>query len=172
MMPFPRGNRPSPFYYYPPAGRAFSPPPQFPNMSGRAGRGLLGRLAQGAGSTGFERAGTAGAQKLTNPANLQQILANTQQVLKTVQQIGPMVEQYGPMVKNLPSMWKLYKGLKSLPDEKEEEDSTNSKSEPPNDKKEKQKAAPAATEKKMPAQASEQPPLETKPKSSSPKLYI
>ncbi|WP_232713424.1 YqfQ family protein [Bacillus xiapuensis] len=95
----------------------------------RSGQGLLGRLLQGSRGgnmpmTGFERQGASAAgsaaQKLSNPANFQQILSNTQQFLNTVQQVGPLVEQYGPLVKNLPSMWKLYRGLKSLPDQEEE----------------------------------------------------
>ena len=182
MIPFPRGNRPPPAFHYPPPMRGFSPMPP-PGIPRGTGRGLLGRLRQGAGVgprlTGFERQGTgAAAQKLTNPLNLQQMLANTQQVLKTVQQIGPIVEQYGPMVKNLPSMWKLYKGLKSLPDA-EENKKNDSQSEEPDNKKEKQKLDAFKTETKLskartetPGRMDDDPSPKLESKSSAPKLYI
>ncbi|WP_049663214.1 VrrA/YqfQ family protein [Bacillus sp. FJAT-27231] len=154
---------------------------------GLTGRGLLGRLRQGAGIgpglTGFERQGVgAVAQKAANPINLQQMLANTQQVLKTVQQFGPIVQQYGPMVKNLPSMWRLYKGLKSLPNADEEQKDDN-QAEETEQKKKKQPADTPKTEPKRPTskvKAETEAPEETdnissqelKPKSSRPKLYI
>ncbi len=73
---------------------------------------------------GFQRASESGSvlKGLTDPGKLQSILSNTQQVLKTAQQVGPLIQQYGPLVKNLPSMWKLYKGLKDAPDNETETD--------------------------------------------------
>ncbi|HAQ07674.1 MAG TPA: hypothetical protein DCR24_09200 [Bacillus bacterium] len=70
-------------------------------------------------SQGTSRGATQGGgilQTLTNPTALNGFLNNTQNVLKTAQQFGPMIQQYGPLVRNLPSMWKLYRGLKDLPD--------------------------------------------------------
>lgn len=55
-----------------------------------------------------------------NPNSIQNFLTNTQKVLNTVQQVGPIVQQYGPLVRNLPAMWKLYKGFKSIKSEEEE----------------------------------------------------
>jgi hypothetical protein len=51
-------------------------------------------------------------QTLTNPQTLNGFLNNTQTILKTAQQLGPVIQQYGPIVRNLPSLWKLYRGLK------------------------------------------------------------
>ncbi|WP_203361728.1 VrrA/YqfQ family protein [Bacillus sp. REN10] len=122
-----------PFFY----GQPMRPyptnrPSLSPQRMGRGQGGLLSRLLnrQGTSSTpltGFERqgaatAGSSTAQQLANPMNFQQMLSNTQQVLQTVQQMGPLVEQYGPLVKNLPAMWKLYRGLKSLPDADKDND--------------------------------------------------
>ncbi|MGD6940857.1 VrrA/YqfQ family protein [Cytobacillus gottheilii] len=98
---------------------------------GGGGGGLLAKILGGggnkaggaAGLLGSRAAGGAGAasgggflQTLTNPAAISGFLNNTQKVLHTANQIGPMVQQYGPMVKNLPAMWKLYRGLKDMPD--------------------------------------------------------
>ncbi|MFK2824387.1 VrrA/YqfQ family protein [Bacillus sp. B190/17] len=171
MMPFPRNSRPLPPHYYPPAARPFPRPSAMPRS---AGRGLFGRLKQGGGRglTGFERKGAgSAAQKAADPINLQQILSNTQQVLKTMQQAGPIIEQYGPLVRNLPSMWKLYKGLKTLPEEKKEHIPSDHPSEQP--RHEKKKTHDQKDEKKE----EEHPPsLKTKsgsaPKTSQPKLYI
>lgn len=57
---------------------------------------------------------------LTDPNTINGFLTNTQKVLNTAGQFGPMVQQYGPLVRNLPSLWKLYKGFKDLPDASEE----------------------------------------------------
>jgi Sec-independent protein translocase protein TatA len=56
---------------------------------------------------------------ISNPNAVSGFLSNTQKVLNTAQQIGPLVQQYGPLVRNLPAMWKLYKGFKDIPSEKE-----------------------------------------------------
>ncbi|MGM7635588.1 VrrA/YqfQ family protein [Bacillus sp. Hm123] len=142
-------------------------------MGGRGGQGLLGRLLNRQGQsgipfTGFERqggtrAGASTAQQLANPMNLQQMLSNTQQVLQTVQQVGPIIEQYGPFVKNLPAMWKLYRGLKSLPD------ATSENVEAAKDAHQKEsKNKEVITPKDEKIQASEQ----LKDSASTPKLYI
>lgn len=129
MPPFPpRPPQQSPFFYGSPMMRPYptSRAPLSPQRMRGGGQGLLSRLLNRSGQsatpfTGFERqgairAGSSTAQQLANPLNFQQMLSNTQQVLQTVQQMGPIIEQYGPFVKNLPAMWKLYRGLKSLPD--------------------------------------------------------
>ncbi|WP_080845033.1 VrrA/YqfQ family protein [Cytobacillus gottheilii] len=106
------------------------------------GGGLLAKILGGggnkaggaAGLLGSRTAGGAGAassggflQTLTNPAAISGFLNNTQKVLHTANQIGPMVQQYGPMVKNLPAMWKLYRGLKDMPDADDTTEETENK---------------------------------------------
>ena len=134
LVPFQRGYRPPP-YRQPFAPRPFqwSSPPGAPH---RPRRGLFSFMRPRV--TGFERPPSAGAAgKLTDPANLQQLLANTQQVLNTIHQMGPFIEQYGPLIKNLPSMWKLYRELKSLPDEKDKKTDESKTEDPKKEAKEK-----------------------------------
>ncbi|NHM30339.1 hypothetical protein G8761_06905 [Bacillus sp. C11] len=79
------------------------------------GKGNQARTMGGIAAAG-RQAGAGGGgilQTLSNPGAINGFLNNTQQILKTAQSIGPMVQQYGPLVKNLPSMWKLYRGLKT-----------------------------------------------------------
>ena len=52
-------------------------------------------------------------ETLKNPGALSGMLANTQKVLQAAEQVTPMIQQYGPIVKNIPSMWKIYQGLRS-----------------------------------------------------------
>ncbi|WAA11480.1 VrrA/YqfQ family protein [Fervidibacillus halotolerans] len=52
-------------------------------------------------------------QNIWNLDRISRFLGQTQQVLNTAQQIGPMIQQYGPLIRNLPTLWKLYKGVKS-----------------------------------------------------------
>lgn len=84
-------------------------------------------------AAGFTRAETDSSllQGLANPAKISSFLDQTQQVLNTAQKFGPMIQQYGPMVKNLPSMWKLYRGLKdSMEDSEQTESSHNEGAQP------------------------------------------
>ena len=96
------------------------------NRGADGGGGLLQQFSRGdasANSTGFERSPQAAGgiiQSLLNPGNVNSFLSNTQQMLQTAQQLGPMFQQYGPMVKNIPSLWKLYRGLKDMSDAPEE----------------------------------------------------
>ncbi len=72
------------------------------------GRGGGSGLAQGAASTAAKAAG--GGSTLTN------FMSSTQKVLAAGERVVPMVrqvQQYGPLIKNLPSMWKIYRGLNS-----------------------------------------------------------
>ncbi|WP_338750148.1 VrrA/YqfQ family protein [Bacillus sp. FJAT-52991] len=180
MPPFsPRPQQQSPFFYGPPMRPYPTNRPSFsPQRTGR-GPGLLSRLLNRQNSssmpfTGFERQGAAtvgssAAQKLANPMNFQQMLSNTQQVLQTVQQMGPIVEQYGPIVKNLPAMWKLYRGLKSLPDaEKDNSEKTKETTKAPVKNKESLPAPSASASKKAKLEKSEQ----LTDRSSTPKLYV
>ncbi|GIN38523.1 MULTISPECIES: YqfQ family protein [Heyndrickxia] len=105
-------------------------PPSIGSTGSRAGGGLISRLFQRAGTgqagnvanaaAGFQRATGGGGSLLgnlgniANPGKIGSFLNNTQNVIRTAQQIGPMVQQYGPLVKNLPAMWRMYKGLKSV----------------------------------------------------------
>ena len=70
-----------------------------------------------AGAAAAATTATSGAggvlQSLVNPANITTMLNNTQRVLQAAESIGPLVQQYGPLVKNIPSMWKLYQGIKN-----------------------------------------------------------
>lgn len=106
-------------------------------MRQRQGGGLLAKLLGGrqrgavrnnllGGMAGQNAArGPSILQSLTNPASINGFLTNTQKVLNTAQQIGPIVQQvqqYGPIVKNLPAMWRLYRGLKNIPDANTEEE--------------------------------------------------
>ena len=111
------------------------------NNAGAAGaRGLFARGAQGAAagaprsggilSSLFGRGGGAAGNAVTaarsvtgaagaaaqGGASLTNIMNGTQKVLAAGERIVPMVrqvQQYGPLIKNLPSMWKMYRGLKS-----------------------------------------------------------
>ncbi|WP_257391866.1 YqfQ family protein [Mesobacillus jeotgali] len=129
-----------PMYQNPYGPGPMMPPGQMPGMRARPGRsrqggGLLSKIlgrgnsqqtgAAGlfsGGNTAARGAGTGGGilKTLSNPSSLNGFLTNTQKVLNTAQQFGPMIQQYGPLVRNLPSMWKLYRGLKDLPDADEE----------------------------------------------------
>ncbi|MFE8695410.1 VrrA/YqfQ family protein [Cytobacillus sp. FJAT-53684] len=132
-MPFRGGMPPQPFMH-----TMQGPPPMGQMMKGAApqmrqgGGGLLAKLMgggnqargiAGAAGTASRAAGTSGSgaggilKALSNPSSINGFLANTQKVLNTAQQVGPMVQQYGPLVKNIPSMWKLYKGLKNADSE-------------------------------------------------------
>lgn len=99
---------------------------------GNRGSGLLAKiLGRGKQQGGFSgvlpsmtrgSAGSSGGilQSLTNPETLNGFLNNTQAVLKAAQQFGPVIQQYGPLIKNLPSLWKLYRGLKDASNDTEE----------------------------------------------------
>jgi hypothetical protein len=81
--------------------------------------GILPSMSRSAPSTG----GASGILKsLANPETLNGFLNNTQNVLKTAQQLGPVIQQYGPLIRNLPSLWKLYRGLKDAGSDTEIED--------------------------------------------------
>lgn len=81
--------------------------------------GALGSMNRSASSGGGGILST-----LTNPDALNGLLNNTQTVIKTAQQLGPVIQQYGPLVRNLPSLWKLYKGLKDVSSENENSETT------------------------------------------------
>ena len=83
------------------------------------GRGGGSGLAQGAGSVA-KAAG--GGSTLTNFMN------STQKVIAAGERVVPMVrqvQQYGPLIKNLPSMWKIYRGLNSTEPEETTEEKTD-----------------------------------------------
>jgi hypothetical protein len=86
------------------------------------------RALGGAGAAASNSGGIL--QSLTNPSSINGFLTNTQKVLSTAQQFGPMVQQYGPIVKNIPSMWKMYRSLKNLPDAADDEEESSSESTP------------------------------------------
>lgn len=164
-----------------------------PGMRGpqRGGGGLLSRLfgrggGQAAGTTPFSfparsigppsaggAAGSSGGllRTLTNPNALSGFLTNTQKVLNTAQQVGPMIQQYGPLVRNIPSLWKLYRGLKNAPDGSEEEKEQEKTKEKPVRKKSKTKShSKPSTEEKAPEKTGEE--QKNNKGQSVPKLYI
>lgn len=87
---------------------------------GSASNGGSGLLAAGKGMARGASSSGGILKTLADPTAISGFLSNTQQVLKTAQQFGPMIQQYGPLVRNLPSMWRLYKGLKNMPDAEED----------------------------------------------------
>lgn len=179
FSPSPRSMPRSPFQMprQPMGGNPFSLPR---GHGGGGGAGnMLARLFQRQApnqasniAAGFQRASEGGSllKGLTNPGKIQSFLTNTQQVLKTAQQIGPMVQQYGPIVKNLPSMWKLYRGLKNNADDKKETTKSTEKTDEP---KEQIETETNDNQKKHDEELSKQ---QTKTKTdkgaSKPKLYI
>lgn len=97
--PMPRGGFPLGAARAPKQGGGF--------LASLFGRGGGSGLAQGAG-TAAKAAG--GGSTLTN------FMSSTQKVLAAGERVVPMVrqvQQYGPLIKNLPSMWKIYRGLSS-----------------------------------------------------------
>ncbi|BCB04848.1 VrrA/YqfQ family protein [Bacillus sp. KH172YL63] len=101
------------------------------------GDGLLQQFTRGDNqdrSSGSERSPQAAGgilQTLLNPGNVNSFLSNTQQVLQSAQQLGPMFQQYGPMVKNIPSLWKLYRGLQDMSADETETPEEENKGEDP-----------------------------------------
>lgn len=149
MPPMPQMRGPGGFGRQPMAPRfarqpGFPAPPRGPNMGPMnmmqpqqpsRGGGLLARILGGAGrNQGFNSTARAAAQgqpgagsvlkSLGNPDTINTFLANTQNVINTAQKFGPLIEQYGPLIKNLPSMWKLYRGIKSSDSQSEVENET------------------------------------------------
>ena len=89
-------------------------------LSSLFGRGGGSGLAQGAGSAAKA---ASGGSTLTN------FMSSTQKVLAAGERVVPMVrqvQQYGPLIKNLPSMWKIYRGLNSNTTEDSNEEATDS----------------------------------------------
>jgi hypothetical protein len=164
------------------------PQGQMPRMAGRnprskQGGGLLSKILgkgnnQRNGAAGLLSGGNPAARgagsgggilkTLTDPSALNGFLTNTQKVLSTAQQFGPMIQQYGPLVRNLPSMWKLYRGLKDLPDAEEQTAETET-----NEKIEKKKKTPKS-KKTGSSSPKDQKPLKKQSNNSgsSPKLFI
>lgn len=144
MMP-PRyhGGMPNMGFNQSPQMGGFSP--RMAKNQGNKSGGLLAKILgkdkqqqggfQGAIPSMSRSASSGGAgllKSLTNPESLSGFLNNTQNVLKTAQQFGPVIQQfqqYAPLVKNLPSLWKLYRGLKDATSE--DEDSVTTVSDTP-----------------------------------------
>jgi hypothetical protein len=126
------GGMPYAQYYHPSQmpGPMMRKNPMMGRNQGNKGGGLLAKILgrsnqQGGNLSGaipsMNRTSTSGSggllQTLTNPQTLNGFLNNTQTILKTAQQLGPVIQQYGPIVRNLPSLWKLYRGLKEATSE-------------------------------------------------------
>jgi hypothetical protein len=133
-----------------------------------------GLLSAGSGPA-RAAAGSGGGflKTLTDPATLNGFLTNTQKMLSTAQQFGPMIQQYGPIVRNLPSMWKLYRGLKDLPDADEQtSDSSNKESDMAKGAESNKKPIKKKTSAKKKKEASDNKKNQNPKVSSSPKLFI
>ena len=48
-------------------------------------------------------------------SNLENYMKTADRFLSTAQQYAPVIQQFAPMISNLPSMWRLYKGVQSMP---------------------------------------------------------
>ena len=164
------------------------PQGQMPRMGGRnqrsrQGGGLLSKIlgkgnsqrnsAPGlfsGGNTAARGAGSGGGilKTLADPSALNGFLTNTQKVLSTAQQFGPMVQQYGPMVRNLPSLWKLYRGLKDLPDADEQTAETETAEKVEKKKKPQKSKKPGSSSTPQKKNAQKQ----SNSSASSPKLFI
>lgn len=142
------GGMPNQNFYYPPQMGApqMGAPMMGRNQGNRGGGGggllakILGRGKQQGGYQGaipsMERAAAGGGgilKSLANPDALNGFLNNTQTVLKTAQQFGPIIQQYGPLVRNLPSLWKLYRGLKDATSENSDSETIPSNSDTEDD---------------------------------------
>ncbi|RSD27488.1 hypothetical protein EJA10_10370 [Mesobacillus subterraneus] len=181
-------------YYHPYGQMPMMPQGQMPRMMGRGrpsrqgGGGLLAKIlgkggqSQRNGPAGLLSGGQSAARgvsqgdgilkTLTDPSAINGFLTNTQKVLSTAQQFGPMIQQYGPLVRNLPSMWKLYKGLKDLPDadEQSKEETKESSEQVENTgEKKTEKTARKRSKKKTSEHAAKKPSMNG---GSSPKLFI
>ena len=143
----------------------------------RGGAGMPNlNLGNAAASTTRASGGGGVLQTLTNPGAINGFLNNTQQALKAAQSFGPMIQQYGPMVRNLPSMWKLYRGLKDLPnhDESSVEPKTETKTSPITSTtiaKEKRPIGTKATKKKTTSAPAVKKTVKFELKESKPKLF-
>lgn len=49
-------------------------------------------------------------------SKLENYMKTADRFLSTAQQYAPVIQQFAPMISNLPSMWRLYKGVQSMPD--------------------------------------------------------
>lgn len=177
FSPSPRSMPRSPFQMPRPMGRSPFSLPRGQGGGGGPGNmlaSLFQRQAPNQASNiaaGFQRASEGGSllKGLTNPGKIQSFLTNTQQVLKTAQQIGPMVQQYGPIVKNIPSIWKLYRGLKNNADDKKDTTESTEKTEESKDKIETETNDNQKKHKKLSEQKTK---TKTEKGASKPKLYI
>ncbi|PIC96005.1 hypothetical protein CSV69_09385 [Sporosarcina sp. P26b] len=52
----------------------------------------------------------------TGPSRADQYMQTANRFFNTAQQFAPLVQQFAPLVQNIPAMWRLYKGVQSMPD--------------------------------------------------------
>ena len=57
----------------------------------------------------------AGMQE-NGPSRADQYMQTANRFFNTAQQFAPLVQQFAPLVQNIPAMWRLYKGVQSMPD--------------------------------------------------------
>lgn len=53
---------------------------------------------------------------VTPPSKFDSILQTADKLFNTAQSYTPYIKQAGPMMKNIPSLYRMYKGFKGLPD--------------------------------------------------------
>lgn len=58
-----------------------------------------------------------GQNRQQGPSKLENYMQTADRFLTTAQQFAPIVQQFAPMVSNLPAMWRLYKGMQSIPNQ-------------------------------------------------------
>ncbi len=159
-----------------PLGAARAPKQSGGFLASLFGRGGGSGLAQQGASTVAKAAG--GGSTLSNFMN------STQKVLAAGERVVPMVrqvQQYGPLIKNLPSMWKIYRGLSSTTTEESVEHSAESSkiessshyetsSSFKSSKKTRDESSHMEVSTELPKSSSEKPRAHVKP--SVPKLFI
>lgn len=86
------------------------------NFAGGAARAAdsAGNFAGAAEATGAAAA-VGGAGALGGFAKIEQYLNTADQLFNTAQKFTPMVKQISPMFQNLPALYRLYKGFRSIP---------------------------------------------------------
>lgn len=130
------------------------------------GGGSAGNAVTAARSvTGAAGAAAKGGTSLTS------IMNGTQKVLAAGERIVPMVrqvQQYGPLIKNLPSMWKMYRGLKAAGT------GTDSAETPPVEEASTEQAETVAAAASLPIEEElkNEPKKNSAPRPSVPKLFI
>ena len=103
-----------PFSNQPPQQRMTSniPPMQRPIPFSQGMQGNPQDLQIGGANIPQQQAG----MQETGPSRADQYMQTANRFFNTAQQFAPLVQQFAPLVQNIPAMWRLYKGVQSMPD--------------------------------------------------------